>query len=91
MGLDYETIKPTEEDYEKVKEIKELVDPLVEDLMYLEEENLIAFRLAKYGLDNVYNIGANWTYDMVMEAIHYQDTVGKIEERENKKAQAKNK
>jgi len=65
----------------------EVVDPILQRLSKLEDENLIAFRLSKEGYDNVYNIGEHWTYNMVQECQVYIDALQEHESRERRKSE----
>jgi len=80
-------IKNTESPSEKEEEDEEenIKDPLVKKIHELEDENVIAFRLAKEGLDTVYNIGHRWTYNMAMEGLSFLSTLDEIQDREIKK------
>jgi hypothetical protein len=73
----------TEEEQVKAK----IVDPLEEKLMALENENLIAFLIAEKGYDTVYNIGHNWTYDMVQECLTYVNILSEEELNAHRKSE----
>ena len=69
------------------EKVEEITDPIIEKLSKLEDENLIAFRIAKEGYDDVYNIGHHWTYNMVQECQVYIDSLNEYQEREMKKSE----
>ncbi|NRA92781.1 MAG: hypothetical protein HRU26_08870 [Psychroserpens sp.] len=88
LGIDPSIAIPSEEDYKKAENVKEYVDPLVEKMNKLAQENLIAFRIADEGYDTVFNIGERWTYDMVAECLKYIEIKNAYQEREQRKADA---
>ena len=69
------------------EEVEEITDPIMKRMSKLEDENLIAFRIAKEGFDTVYNIANNWTYNMVQECQVYMDSLNEYQEREMKKSE----
>ena len=72
----------------EIEEVKqEITDPIMKRMSKLEDENLIAFRIAKEGFDTVYNIANNWTYNMVQECQIYIDSLNEYQEREMKKSE----
>ena len=72
---------------EVVEEVEEITDPILKRMSKLEDENLIAFRIAKEGFDTVYNIANNWTYNMVQECQVYIDSLNEYQEREIQKSE----
>lgn len=79
-------LAPVEEQIEA-----KVLDPLEERLMELENENLIAFLLAEKGYDTVYNIGHNWTYDMVQECLIYVNIISEEELKAHRESEHNNK
>ncbi|NRA93813.1 MAG: hypothetical protein HRU26_14260 [Psychroserpens sp.] len=77
--------KPNMKDIKE--EVEEITDPILKRMSKLEDENLIAFRIAKEGFDTVYNIANNWTYNMVQECQVYIDSLNEYQERETKKSE----
>lgn len=69
------------------EKVEEITDPIMKRMSKLEDENLIAFRIAKEGFDTVYNIGHHWTYNMVQECQVYIDSLNEYQEREMKKSE----
>ncbi len=72
---------------ETIEKVEEITDPILRKLSKLEEENVVAFRIAKEGYDTVYNIGHYWTYNMVQECQVYIDSLNEYQEREMKKSE----
>jgi hypothetical protein len=88
LGIDPTEAMPNEADYERAENAKEYVDPILEKINNLEQENTIAFRISQEGYDSVYNIGEHWTYDMVKECLDYIDAVQEYRDREQRRSDA---
>ena len=70
----------------KEEQVEEkVIDPLVERLMELADENLAAFTISCEGYDNVSNIATKWDYGMVRECIIFIETKREMQERDYKK------
>ena len=88
LGIDPSTALPTEQDIEDRKNEPDYVDPLQRRLEEISDEHVLAFRLAKAGLDSVYRIGNNWTYNMVREAVDFLEIEQKYQERADRREES---